>query len=135
MIIIIYELCVFWNRLLSLSPARRMPSMENDNFPLSQADSDSMVTVSSVTGDSALQSRLLSLGFTPGAKVCLCSPPSPCGCRRVIVRNSPLVLDGAAAKAILCCHCSDSPRLARRGKKCGCNKKRWFGGAGLHPAK
>lgn len=110
-------------------------TLENP-FPLSQAGHDcTTVTVSALQGDRALQSRLLSLGFTPGTKVCLCSPPSPCGCRRVIIRNSPLVLDGAASEAILCSRCSEELWVHQDSKACHCKKKRCFGGRWMHHRK
>lgn len=56
--------------------------------------------VRSLDGDSAERSRLLSMGFTPGAEVEMCGADSE-SCR-VFLRDSSVVLGGHIARRIFC---------------------------------
>lgn len=76
----------------------------NDACPLMQCEQGKTFLVRNISGDRCTRAKINSMGFTPGAKVHVCDS-CRCGCRRVLVRDSSLVIDETIASAIMCEPC------------------------------
>lgn len=78
--------------------------------PLSQGKPGKTFLIKKISGDRILQGTIASLGIIPGTKVHICDGDAIHGSKKIIVRESSLIIDENVAAAIFCIPCTYDPK-------------------------